>query len=64
MVNSLLYMSLEQAGKIEYSFSEVELKKILSNAYLNLVLLIDEKALNFKSELPRACLQSREIRTS
>ncbi|MDD2340313.1 MAG: GAF domain-containing protein, partial [Methanosarcina sp.] len=54
MVNSLLYMSLEQAGKIEYSFSEVELKKILSNAYLNLVLLIDEKALNFKSELPQS----------
>mgnify|MGYP000847426078 FL=1 len=53
MVDSLLYMSLEQAGKIEYSFGEVELKKILSNAYLNLVLLIDEKALNFKSELPQ-----------
>lgn len=52
MVDSLLYMSMEQAGKIEYSFGEVELKKIISDAYLNLVLLIDEKALNFKSELP------------
>jgi signal transduction histidine kinase len=54
MVDSLLYMSLEQAGKIEYSFSEVELKKVLSDAYLNLVLLIDEKALNFKNELPQS----------
>lgn len=54
MVDSLLYMSLEQAGKIEYSFGEVELKKIISDAYLNLVLLIDEKALNFKSELPHS----------
>ena len=52
MVDSLLYMSLEQAGKIEYSFSEVEIKKILSDAYLNVILLIDEKDLNFKKELP------------
>ena len=27
MVDSLLYLSLEQAGKIEYSFGEVEIKK-------------------------------------
>ncbi len=27
MVDSLLYLSLEQAGKIEYSFTEVEIKK-------------------------------------
>lgn len=54
MVDSLLYMSLEQAGKIEYSFSEVDLSKILSDAYLNLVLLIDEKALDFKNKLPKS----------
>jgi two-component system, OmpR family, phosphate regulon sensor histidine kinase PhoR len=53
MVDSLLYMSLEQAGKIEYSFTDVEIKKILSDAYLNLILLIDEKDLNFKKELPQ-----------
>ncbi|WP_255336979.1 GAF domain-containing protein [Methanosarcina sp. KYL-1] len=52
MVDSLLYLSLEQAGKIEYSFGEVEIKKILSDAYLNLILLIDEKELNFEKELP------------
>ena len=52
MVDSLLYLSLEQAGKIEYSFSEVEIKKILSDVYLNLVLLIDEKELKLEKELP------------
>lgn len=52
MVDSLLYMSLEQAGKIEYSFGDVELKKVLSDAYLNQILLIDEKGLSFKKELP------------
>jgi PAS domain S-box-containing protein len=53
MVDSLLYMSLEQAGKIEYAFTDVEIKKILSDAYLNLILLIDEKNLNFKIGLPQ-----------
>ena len=52
MVDSLLYLSLEQAGKIEYSFSEVEIKKILSDVYLNLILLIDEKELNVEKQLP------------
>ncbi|WP_235283373.1 GAF domain-containing protein [Methanosarcina sp. 2.H.A.1B.4] len=52
MVDSLLYLSLEQAGKIEYSFAEVEIKKILSDVYLNLVLLIDEKELKVEKELP------------
>ncbi|WP_239451048.1 sensor histidine kinase [Methanosarcina horonobensis] len=52
MVDSLLYLSLEQAGKIEYSFTEVEIKKILSDVYLNLVLLIDEKELKVEKELP------------
>jgi len=52
MVDSLLYLSLEQAGKIEYSFGEVEIKRILSDAYLNLVLLIDEKELKVEKELP------------
>jgi two-component system phosphate regulon sensor histidine kinase PhoR len=52
MVDSLLYLSLEQAGKIEYSFAEVEMKKILSDVYLNLVLLIDEKELKVEKELP------------
>ncbi|AKB19346.1 MULTISPECIES: GAF domain-containing protein [unclassified Methanosarcina] len=52
MVDSLLYLSLEQAGKIEYSFAKVEIKKILSDVYLNLVLLIDEKELKVEKELP------------
>jgi len=52
MVDSLLYLSLEQAGKIEYSFAEVEIKKILLDVYLNLVLLIDEKELKFEKKLP------------
>lgn len=52
MVDSLLYLSQEQAGKIEYSFAEVEIKKVLSDVYLNLILLIDEKELNVEKQLP------------
>jgi two-component system phosphate regulon sensor histidine kinase PhoR len=52
MVDSLLYLSQEQAGKIEYSFGEVEIKKVLSDAYLNLILLIDEKELEMEKDLP------------
>ncbi len=52
MVDSLVYLSQEQAGKIEYSFGEVEIKKILSDAYLNLILLIDEKELKMEKNLP------------
>jgi signal transduction histidine kinase len=59
MVDSLLYLSLEQAGKIEYSFSEVEIKRILSDAYLNLVFLIDEKELKVDKELPASLSRIR-----
>lgn len=52
MVNSLLYLSLEQAGKIEYAFTRVQLDKIFSDTFLNMILLIDEKELDVVRDLP------------
>ncbi len=52
MVNSLLYMSQEQAGKIEYNFSQTYVNKIISEALMNLILLIDEKAITLDADIP------------
>lgn len=51
LVDSLLYQSLEKAGKIDYSFEETQLKDVLSDAFLNNVFLIGEKALEVKKEV-------------
>ncbi len=52
LVDSLLYQSLEKAGKIKYSFEDTQLRDILSDAFLNNIFLIDEKALEVEKEVP------------
>ncbi|MBP1908952.1 GAF domain-containing protein [Methanolobus bombayensis] len=52
MVNSLLYMSQEQAGKIEYTFSLTHVDKLISEALMNLILLIDEKGITLEVDVP------------
>ncbi|TQD25360.1 GAF domain-containing protein [Methanolobus vulcani] len=52
MVNSLLYMSQEQAGKIVYTFSQTHVDKLISEALMNLILLIDEKGINLEVNVP------------
>ncbi|WMW24739.1 GAF domain-containing protein [Methanolobus sediminis] len=52
MVNSLLYMSQEQAGKIVYTFSSAYMDKLISEALMNLILLIDEKGINLEINVP------------
>jgi signal transduction histidine kinase len=48
MVNSLLYMSQEQAGKLKYDFSRVQLGKLISEAVMDLILLIDAKGIELE----------------
>ncbi len=52
LVNSLLYMSQEQAGKIEYTFSWTQMNKLISEALMNLILLIDEKGITLEVNVP------------
>ncbi|MFY1111761.1 MAG: GAF domain-containing protein [Methanosarcinaceae archaeon] len=52
LVDSLLYQSLEKAGKIEYFFEETQLRDVLSDAFLNNIFLIDEKGLEVEKEVP------------
>lgn len=52
MINSLMYINEKQAGKIEYTFSSVKIDKILSEALMNLILLIDEKEILLKMDVP------------
>lgn len=52
MVNSLLYMSQEQAGKIEYTFSRTHVDKLISEALMNLILLIDAKRITLEVDVP------------
>ncbi|WP_342305438.1 GAF domain-containing protein [Methanolobus sp. ZRKC5] len=51
LVNSLLYMSQEQAGKIEYTFSRTQVDKLISEAVMNLILLIDEKKITLEVDV-------------
>jgi PAS domain S-box-containing protein len=51
MVNSLLYMSQEQAGKIEYTFSRTHVDKLILEALINLILLIDEKGITLEVDV-------------
>ncbi|WP_406657167.1 GAF domain-containing protein [Methanolobus sp. ZRKC2] len=53
LVNSLLYMSQEQAGKIEYTFSLTQVDKLISEALMNLILLIDEKEITLEVNVPK-----------
>ncbi|GEM_PF-678057 len=52
LVNSLLYMSQEQAGKIEYTFSWTQVDKLVSEALMNLILVIDEKGITLEVDVP------------
>jgi PAS domain S-box-containing protein len=52
LVNSLLYMSQEQAGKIEYTFSWTQMNKLISEALMNLILLLDEKGITLEVNVP------------
>ncbi len=52
LVNSLLYMSQEQAGKVEYTFSRTQVDKLISEAVMNLILLIDEKEITLEMDVP------------
>ncbi|AGB49493.1 PAS domain S-box [Methanomethylovorans hollandica DSM 15978] len=53
LVDSLLYMSLEQAGKIKYSFFPVHIDNLISEALMNLILLIDEKMIIVDTNIPK-----------
>ncbi|AKB34433.1 sensory transduction histidine kinase [Methanosarcina siciliae HI350] len=59
LVDSLLYQSLEKAGKIDYSFEGMQLKDVLSDAFLNNVFLIGEKALEVEKEVPASLPEIR-----
>ncbi|WP_407356330.1 GAF domain-containing protein [Methanolobus sp. WCC5] len=51
LIDTVLYSNLQQSGKIEYSFSPVNIGSVLSDALLNLILLIDEKELILEKEI-------------
>ncbi|MDP2218125.1 MAG: GAF domain-containing protein [Methanolobus sp.] len=52
LIDTVLYSNLQQSGKIEYSFASVNIGGILSDALLNLILLIDEKELVLEKAIP------------
>ncbi|MDG6243291.1 MAG: GAF domain-containing protein [Methanolobus sp.] len=51
LIDTVLYSNLQQSGKIEYSFAPVNIGSVLSDALLNLILLIDDKGLILEKEL-------------
>jgi signal transduction histidine kinase len=51
LIDTVLYSNLQQSGKIEYSFAPVNIGSVLSDALLNLILLIDEKELILEKEI-------------
>jgi signal transduction histidine kinase len=52
LVDTVLYSNLQQSGKIEYSFAPISIGSVLSDALLNLILLIDEKELVLEKNIP------------
>jgi PAS domain S-box-containing protein len=52
LIDTVLYSNLQQSGKIEYSFASVNIGNVLSDALLNLILLIDEKELILEKAIP------------
>lgn len=53
LVDSLLYMSMEQAGKIEYSFSSSYIDNLISEALVELILMVDEKEITVEVDVPK-----------
>ncbi|AEH60236.1 multi-sensor signal transduction histidine kinase [Methanosalsum zhilinae DSM 4017] len=52
IVDSMLYMSSEKAGKIKYEKSRVNITDIINDAILNVILRIDEKNINIEQDIP------------
>jgi signal transduction histidine kinase len=52
IVDSLLYIDMEGSGKKEYDLSEVNVRSILDNVTLNVILRTDEKNIALKKRIP------------
>ncbi len=52
LIDTVLYTNLQRSGKIEYSFAPVNIGSVLSDALLNLILLVDEKELVLEKDIP------------
>jgi len=51
--DTAFYRNLKDLGEIKYSFEELNLYTLISDVLLNLILLIDEKQLDLKKNIPR-----------
>ncbi|WP_406662366.1 GAF domain-containing protein [Methanolobus sp. ZRKC3] len=51
--DTVFYQNLKALGKIKYSFEPLNVCSLISDVLLNLILLIDEKELELKKEVPR-----------
>jgi signal transduction histidine kinase len=52
LIDSLLYMSIEQSGKMKYSFSSAYVANLISEALIDLILLIEEKEITLEVDVP------------
>lgn len=52
LIDSLLYMSMEQSGKMNYSFSSAYVANLISEALIDLILLIEEKDITVEVDVP------------
>ncbi|NPE28892.1 GAF domain-containing protein [Methanococcoides sp. SA1] len=52
LVDSLLHMSLAQAGAIEYAFEPVQIAEIMDDAITDMIPLINEKNLTIRKDVP------------
>ncbi|AGB48621.1 PAS domain S-box [Methanomethylovorans hollandica DSM 15978] len=52
LIDSLLYMSMEQSGKMKYSFSSAYVANLISEALIDLILLIEEKEITLEVDVP------------
>ncbi|NPE29110.1 GAF domain-containing protein [Methanococcoides sp. SA1] len=52
IVDSLLYLDVEQFGKKNYNPSQVNVRSILENATMNVILRIDEKNITLTKKIP------------
>ncbi|WP_406662360.1 GAF domain-containing protein [Methanolobus sp. ZRKC3] len=51
--DTVFYQNLKALGEIKYSFEALNVYSLISDVLLNLILLIDEKQLDLKKEIPR-----------
>lgn len=52
LVDSLLYLSQERAGKLKYDFKPVNINEIIDAAVMDVILEINEKGIEFKRSVP------------